>query len=99
MDDSRKPLFIGLLLVGFIAFSGCAKKGSTIGRQKPREEPQLAADLSERVRQIQDKVNVLESDAAKLPGGGHNPREADAAHRKLMHQVFTDLTQLLPLIH
>src|SRR5438477_3086761 len=77
---------------------GCAKKASTIGRQAQHEEPQLASDVSVRVRDIQEKVNALAVDAAALPGEGPTHREADAAHRRLMQQCFTDLTQVLPLI-
>src|ERR1700712_4631072 len=93
---------LGLFCLSMAALGligGCAKKATQVGRQAQREEPQLAAgDQSDRVREIQKKVNTLEEDAAALPGGGGSAREADLAHRKLMQQVFGDLTQVLPLI-
>ena len=99
MIRSRKLASYCLLSAAFcLFFAGCVQKASTVGQEARREEPQLAADLTSRVREIQSKVTDFQTDAAALPGGGANTREADAMHRRLMLQCFTDLTQVLPLI-
>ena len=80
------PATFGLML------TGCAKTTSTVGRQAPKEEPQLAADVTGRVREIQNRVNDLDATSQQLPGN------SEQANRQMIEQCFGDLTRLLPLI-
>lgn len=82
------PASYGLLL------TGCAKTMSTVGQPvvAPKEEPQLAADVSSRVREIQNRVNQLDAASQLLPGN------SEQANREMIQQYFGDLTRILPLI-
>lgn len=81
------PASYGLML------TGCAKTISTVGQPVPvKEEPQLASDVSSRVREIQSRVNDLNAASQQLPGN------SEQSNRELVQQVFGDLTRILPLI-
>lgn len=80
------PATFGLML------TGCAKTTSTVGQQAAKEEPQLAADVTGRVREIQNRVNDLDAASQQLPGN------SEQANRQMIEQCFGDLTRLLPMI-
>jgi hypothetical protein len=87
----------------FAFAGGCAnKKTSDVGREQQQfqqtqeaakaQEPEMAAQVAGRVRDVQARVAGLAVDAAQLPG------EADADQRHLMQKVFADLGGVLPLM-
>ena len=93
MAFSRSFATLCLLPATFsLMLTGCAKTTSTVGQQAAKEEPQLAADVTGRVREIQNRVNELDAASQQLPGN------SEQANRQMIEQCFGELTRLLPLI-
>jgi hypothetical protein len=73
-----------------LIFAGCAQKASTASTQK--DDSQLAADTTSRVKEIQSRVSELDALSQQLPGAN------DQSNRKLVAEAFAGLTRILPLI-
>ncbi|MDB5332947.1 MAG: hypothetical protein JWP03_4098 [Phycisphaerales bacterium] len=74
--------------------AGCAKQAPTIVAPPPKPNPPPAAtnDITVRVHELARAADALANDSRQLPGQGDT-------HRKLMHDVFGDLSRVLPLLH
>ncbi len=89
----RRLLLVPAAFALFLA--GCTKTTSQVGQkaqEQPKDEPQLAADVGGRVRDIIGKVQKLQETSSQLPG------DTADEHRRLMHESFAALTQILPLM-
>jgi hypothetical protein len=90
-------LAMALALVMALALSvtsGCAKRQSSMG--KPPEinpPPKVEASAGKRSDELGELSRRFGETAQKLPGG--TPQE----HRRLMQQVFAELTQVLPVLY
>jgi hypothetical protein len=102
-EIASMKLRILMVTTAAVALGGCAnKKTSDVGREQQQtqqsqeaargQEPEIAAQVAGRVRNVQARVAQLQVDAAQLPG------ETDADQRRLMQMVFSDLAGVLPLI-
>src|SRR5690349_3672590 len=92
MRNSTKQIIVAA--AGGLVIIGCAKKNApTVQPQlPPNPQPKMETSVTDRVTDLQKRVDDFESKARNLPG------RSDDEHRQMMAEVFGDLSGILPLI-
>jgi len=89
--------FVSYAAAGLAALAvvgGCAKRQSTMGpAPEMNPPPKVQADAGARADQLRDRSRKFDETVQQLPG--RTPEE----HRRAMQQVFTELSQILPMLY
>jgi hypothetical protein len=88
--------FVSYVVVVALAASGagCAKKRSTMGPAPDLSpEPKVEANAGARADELAERSRKFDETVQQLPG--RTPEE----HRRAMHQVFAELSEILPMLY
>ena len=93
MNDTRAKL-AALLALATLIGAGCVKTQTTIAPPPPQPNPppQVAADPTVRVQTLGRLADNYARTSNELPGYG------PAEHRKLMASIFSQLSEILPIL-
>jgi hypothetical protein len=89
--------FVSYILAASVAAAssaGCAKKRSTMGPAPDlNPEPKVEANAGARADELAERSRAFDETVQQLPG--RTPEE----HRRVMQQVFAELSQILPMLY
>jgi hypothetical protein len=81
-------------LAGLAVAGGCTKRQSTMGpAPEMNPAPKVQADAGARADELRNRSRKFDETVQQLPG--RTPEE----HRRAMQQVFTELSQILPVLY